>query len=100
MSLDDAYLLQNVTAGYCGNSPMFWRDGGNGYTPWLAESQIWTREDAQKLIDSTRGTHEWKLWPLTLIRSVSKTTVDIQDLRKYETIVTGAVGELKSNKRA
>lgn len=84
MSIENAYLLQNCSAGYCGNSPMFWRAGGSGYTPWIAEAEVWTKEDAEKQIESTKGSHEWKMWPLGLIRLVSKATVDIQDLRKYE----------------
>lgn len=84
MILENAYLLQNVTAGYCGNSPMFYRSGGGGYTHWIAEAEVWTKEAAEKQIESTKGSHEWKMWPLALIRSVSKATVDIQDLRKYE----------------
>ena len=83
-SSEERYLLQNCTAGYCGNSPMFWRAGGSGYTPWIAEAEVWTKEDAEKQIASTKGSHEWKLWSLKLIRSVAKETVDIQDLRKHE----------------
>lgn len=84
MSLDDAYLLQNCTAGYCGNSPMFWRQGGSGYTPWIAEAQVWTKEAAEFQIRSTRGSHTWQMWPLALIREHAKATVDIQDLRKAQ----------------
>jgi hypothetical protein len=84
MSLDDAYLLQNCTAGYCGNSPMFWREGGSGYTPWIAEAKVWSKEEAEQQIRSTQGSHSWQIWPLALIRGNAKATVDIQDLRKAQ----------------
>ena len=82
--IEDAYLLQNCTAGYCGNSPMFWRAGGSGYTPWIADAKVWTKEEAEQQIRSTHGSHVWKMWPLAMIRTAMKTTVDIQDLRKLE----------------
>lgn len=83
MSTEDSYLLQNVTAGCCGNSPLFWCEGGGGYTPWIAEAKVWTKEEAEQVIVSTSGSHKWKMWPLALIRSVSAAAVDIEDLRKY-----------------
>lgn len=35
---DKSYYLQNVTAGYVGNSPLFYAKKG-GYTPWLEHAQ-------------------------------------------------------------
>lgn len=78
----DQYLLQNCSGGYVGNSPVFWREGGSGYTPWIDEAKRWTKEDAELYIRSTRGTHSWQMWSVAEIESVAKRTVDIQDLRK------------------
>ena len=75
------YLLQNLSAGYVGNSPLFWRDGGSGYTPWINEAKHWTYREAQLQIRSTRGSHQWKIWDIEYVEAVAKLTVDINDLR-------------------
>lgn len=76
------YLLQNCSAGYVGNSPMFWREGGSGYTPWIDEAKRWTKEEAEQQIRATCGTHSWAMWSVAEIEAKAKRTVDIQDLRK------------------
>lgn len=78
---DKSYYLQNVTAGYVGNSPLFWAKK-DGYTPWLEHARWFTKEDAEKIIHSTRGTHQWAMWSVEELNSIAKTTVDIQDMRK------------------
>ena len=47
------YYIQNLNAGFLGNSPVFWSKNG-GYSQWLDEA----------------------------IDSIAKRTVDIQDMRK------------------
>lgn len=76
------YLLQNCSGGYVGNSPVFWHNNGNGYTPWIDEAKRWTKEEAEAQIKSTRGSHTWTMWSVEEIESVAKRTVDMQDLRK------------------
>lgn len=76
------YLLQNCNAGFVGNSPCFWREGGSGYTPWIDEAKRWTYKEARLQIRSTKGSHRWEMWPLEVIERNAKRTVDIQDLRK------------------
>jgi hypothetical protein len=78
----DEYLLQNCSGGYVGNSLVFWREGGSGYTPWIDEAKRWTKEEAELQIRSTRGSHTWQMWSVAEIEAVAKRTVDIQDLRK------------------
>lgn len=75
------YLLQCCTAGFVGNSPLFWKEGGGGYTPWIDEAKRWEWAEAQTQVRSTRGSHSWKVWPLDQIEAVAKRTVDIQDLK-------------------
>lgn len=82
MAKRKTYLLQNCNGGYCGNSPMFWREDGSGYTPWIDQAKRWTYREARAQIRSTRGSHSWKMWPLDQIEKVAKRTVDIQELRK------------------
>lgn len=78
---DNGYLLQNTRDGYIGNSPVFWADGG-GYTQWIDEARVWTKEEAERQISATVGSHSWELWLLSDIEKVAKRTVDIQDLRR------------------
>ena len=77
------YYLQNCTSGYLGNSPYFWGKNG-GYTQWLDEAKQWTKEEANDVIRSTRGSHRWKMWSVKRVDKVAKRTVDMQDL--YRTI--------------
>lgn len=79
---DKLYLLQNVAAGYVGNSPVFWCQDDSGYTPWITEAKRWTLEDAEAQMKSTIGSHDWKLWPLDQVLQKAQLTVDIQQLRK------------------
>lgn len=76
------YLLQNCHAGYLGNSPVFWAEGGSGYTQWIDQAKRWTWKEARAQVRATRGTHRWKIWPLDLIERCAKRTVDMLDLRR------------------
>lgn len=82
MTKKKEYLLQNCGAGFLGNSPIFWQKGDSGYTQWIDDAKRWTYKEAKIQMKSTSGTHKWKLWPLDVIESVAKRTVDIQDLNK------------------
>lgn len=72
-------LLQNCSAGYLGNSPVFWREGGSGYTQWIDEAKRWSEAEADAQIKSTSGTHDWRKWPLTIVERLAKRTVDFQE---------------------
>lgn len=80
MTARKVYLLQCETAGYLGNSPMFYGEGCN-YTQWIDQAKRWTYREAKRQIRSTRGSHQWRLWPLDQIERCAKRTVDMQDLR-------------------
>lgn len=76
---EDRYLLQNVGAGYLGNSPVFWNDRG-GYTQWIDDAKKFTDAACEKIINSTRGSHEWRKWPWSQINAAAQRTVDSQKL--------------------
>lgn len=80
MAEKKTYLLQCNTAGYVGNSPLFWKESGSGYTPWIDEAKRWTYKEGKQQVRSSRGSHSWTLWDLKMIEKVAKRTVDIQDL--------------------
>lgn len=73
------YLLQNVSAGYIGNSPLFWKEGGGGYTQSVDEAKRFTPDEASKVVRSTKGTHRWKRWH---VRDVLKATVRVANIDK------------------
>jgi hypothetical protein len=79
---DDRYLLQNCTAGFVGNSPLFWHKDDSGYTPWIADAKRWTKLEAEQQIRACQGSHTFKMWPAAQIESNAKATVDMQDLQK------------------
>ncbi len=49
----EVVALQNLTAGFVGNSPLFWRRGGSGYTDRVPEIEWFEVEEAEKIIAST-----------------------------------------------
>jgi len=75
------YFLQNLNAGYLGNSPFWWAEGGNGYTVNIDEAKLFTKEEADLTIKSTKGTHRWKIWPEKRVQSAIYRTVDMQKLK-------------------
>jgi len=86
---NELYLLQLESNGYIGNSPVFWHKSNSGYTQWLDEAKRFTKDEAMKIMRSTRGTHNWRLWKESDILANARQTVDIQQLRKvamYESI--------------
>lgn len=76
------YYLQNTSAGFLGNSPVFWRKGGSGYTQWIDEAELFGKDEAQRIARSTKTTHGFVLWRQDKVDACAKRTVDIQDLRK------------------
>lgn len=84
-SKESKVYIQNVGSGYLGNSPMWWSANG-GYTQWIEEAEQFSVKDANDIIRSTSGTHNWKLWDVDKINSIIKKTVDIQDMRKFHEI--------------
>jgi uncharacterized protein (UPF0333 family) len=75
------YLLQNKSAGFLGNSPLWWQKGGNGYTDNIDNAQEFTYEEASTRINSTKSTHNFVMWDAALVRSKSYRIVDAQHLK-------------------
>lgn len=82
--MDELYYLQNVRYGYFGNSPYWWEKNNSGYTPWLDEAKKFTNEEADKVIRSTQGSHEWKKWRVTEIDRTARRIADVQTLSGAE----------------
>ena len=75
------FLLCNRSAGYLGNSPVFWAEGG-GYSQWIDEAKRFTAAEADLIIRSTKSSHHFEAIPLETLQRIAKRTVDMQDLRK------------------
>lgn len=74
------YYLQNKSAGYVGNSPLFWHKSNSGYTQWLAYAKLFTEEEADKLIVSLSGSHVLIKHAADSLHSIMRLTVDVQDI--------------------
>lgn len=77
------FYLQNLTAGYCGNSPLWWEASDSGYTTRLDCAKKFTAQEVAEIIRSTRGSHRWKKWSVKTVDSAAHRSVDIQDLRGH-----------------
>lgn len=81
----DEFYIQNIGAGYLGNSPIWWGKDDCGYTQWLNEAHRFTGLEADKVINRCRGSHQLKKWPCDVVDRAARVTVDIQDLNKLRT---------------
>ncbi len=63
---DKLFYLQNSSAGYLGNSPLFWKRGGNGYTQWIDDAELFTLSEIHKITDSTKS-HTWEVWSKEIV---------------------------------
>ncbi len=76
------YYLQNVTAGYIGNSPLFWEKTGSGYTPNLDIAKLFSKKEAEEIIQTTSSSHKFVMWHRDECLEASYRTVDSQLLKK------------------
>lgn len=67
------YYIQN---GYVGNTMLFWRKNGDGYTTNLDEAGIWDEESA-KTICANRNKNN-RAWPISYIDKIASLQVDTQ----------------------
>lgn len=75
------FLLCNRSAGFLGNSPLFWAERG-GYTQWIDEAKRFTADEANGIIRSTKSSHYFEAIPVKTLERIAKRTVDTQDLAK------------------
>ena len=78
----DRYLLRNKEAGFLGNSPMFWRINDCGYTQWIDEAKLFTKEEVDEIVKS--DVRKWEKMDASKVFSIAKRTIDIQDWQKLE----------------
>jgi len=80
----DEYYLQNCSAGYIGDFPVFWHKTNSGYTPYIDDAKVFTKAEADEIIRSTRGSHSWKTWPVKLVRRSLAQVAVIEQMRGWE----------------
>lgn len=51
------FYVQKV--GYVGNSLLWWRKGGHGYTPDIKDAEVWTDGDELKEVLRDRDFNAW-----------------------------------------
>jgi hypothetical protein len=75
------YYLQNIGAGYCGNAPYWWAAGDSGYTACIDEAKLFTKEEAESVIRSTKGSHTFKMWEESRVIAAVIRMVDSEKLK-------------------
>ncbi len=78
------YLIQN---GYVGNSMLFWRLEGKGYTTEIEQAHRFTLKEAKKIRQACRYSHNFVIWPLSYLMSVRSYHVDVQN-SNYSNVVS------------
>jgi len=81
----DEYYLQNCSAGYIGDFPVFWHKTNSGYTPYIDDAKVFTRAEADEVMRSTQGTHSWATWPVATCQAAATRVVSIERLRRLDT---------------
>ena len=76
------YLLQNAGAGYVGDLPLFWKEGGSGYTPLIDEAKRWTWAETRRQIRSSKGSHHFVAWNLEDVEKCVVRVVSIEALSR------------------
>jgi hypothetical protein len=79
------YYIQD-TRTVCGNSVMWWRESGRGYTTDLKE--------AWKVPATWKGRETDKLWPCSTIDKLATLQLDVQLLTKFSNAVAAIEKEV------
>lgn len=77
------FLIQRA-GHYVGNSVLWWRPNGRGYTSSIEEAGRYSQEEAQAFTGHTSDV----AWPEDVILRVAKRHVDMQDLAKKEKVAS------------
>lgn len=71
------YYLRNKERGYLGNSPMWWAQGGVGYTDNLDKAEKFVPERAKEFV--RENPDKWEAWACEQVDLVAYRTMDSQD---------------------
>jgi hypothetical protein len=73
--MSDEYYVQDKRQ-IVGNSMLWWKRGGRGYGCDLREAEVFSKEGAAKLIESSG--HKYRAWPKEYIDSRVSHHIDFQ----------------------
>jgi len=73
------YYLRNKDRGYLGNSFMWWKKGGHGYTAYLNQAERFDEKDAKEKVISDPS--KWECYPCDEIDKRAHLIFDSQDVR-------------------
>jgi len=69
------FYIQRHASGFVGDSPLWWKEGGHGYTTQLDDAQVWTEEDAMALLMEDQG-EKFTAWPKPHVEAAVVEIVD------------------------
>lgn len=72
------YYLQNLNQGYVGNNPVWWAKGGNGYTSYIDNAELFDESEAKKYVD--HDSEKWRMYRTEDVEKAIYRTVDVQKL--------------------
>jgi hypothetical protein len=80
------YYIQRHASGYLGNAPIWWCKGDAGYSAYLENAKIFTKEEAEKILgcDINKKSEKYKAYPCAFIDSIPHRVFDMQDFRELE----------------
>jgi hypothetical protein len=78
VSDEKLFYIQNVSAGYIGNNPVFWAIGGRGYTSYIDRAEKFSEADARAMVD--HDSRKWRMWSVEEVEPHIYRTVECQTL--------------------
>lgn len=75
---NEQYYLQNKSAGYLGNAPIWWNKGNRGYSAYIMSAKKWNKEAAEKMVKD--DPKKWAMHKCSDVNKLLRLVVDHQDL--------------------
>ena len=77
------YYIQRHASGFCGNNPLWWREGGHGYSCNLNEAEVFVG-DSQEFRSIMKTKEKYTAWPKSYIDRKAIRTIDHQNISMEE----------------
>lgn len=93
------YYIQRHESGFLGNAPIWWCNGGKGYSAYLENAERFTKERAEQILDCPidKKGEKFRAWPCDFIDARTFTVYDMQYFHEFEQwkAITAAEAVLK-----
>lgn len=80
--MEKKYYLRNKERGFLGNSPIWWKKGGWGYSAYIENAEIWDEEKALQMVKDNPD--KWEAVPCGFVNERLHTVFDWQDFEHLE----------------